>query len=105
MDKVDETLSQVALDSSGRDKLICVHGNRFVLFCVFSRMREESLRDDAEITPHLQQAERLTRSLAALLISQVNEAFPDAYPGNIFKNQDRQVDLLTSIANKKLKIL
>lgn len=45
MTAVDSKLADEAEALEGRERLIAVHGNRFILFCVFSRIDLDTLRD------------------------------------------------------------
>jgi hypothetical protein len=81
----------------GRDRLIPVHGNRFVLHCVFNSIDLSNIEDTSTFeTKHDECAER-TREALDILIEEIGKTFPDAYPGNIFKNQERQRELRDSI--------
>jgi len=95
MTAVDAKLAERAEDLEGRERLIAVHGNRFILFCVLSEVALEKLKDPAsDLNPVRAKCEQLALDTLKALIPAINKKFPDAYPGNIFKNQDRQAELL-----------
>lgn len=99
MTAVDAMLADEADDLEGRERLIAVHGNRFILFCVFSQIDLESLRDpNCDLKPVRTSCEAMALNVLNAVIPAINDKFPDAYPGNIFKNQDRQAELLTAIS-------
>jgi hypothetical protein len=94
---VDSVLDDASNKMEGRDRLIPVHGNRFVLHCVFNSIDLSNIEDTSTFeTKHDECAER-TREALDILIEEIGKTFPDAYPGNIFKNQERQRELRDSI--------
>jgi hypothetical protein len=79
--------------------LIAVHGNRFILFRVLSQVNLGNLKDaNCDLKPVTLKCEQLALGTLKAIIPAINKKFPDAYPGNIFKNQDRQAELLTEIS-------
>jgi hypothetical protein len=99
MNAVDAQLTLEADGLEGRERLIAVHGNRFILFCVFSQIDLEALKDSsADLNPIKMKCEQLTLDILNEVVPAINQKFPDAYPGNIFKNQDRQAELLAAIS-------
>ena len=100
MAAVDGKLVDEANELEGRERLIAVHGNRFILFRVFSLIDLETLRDSSfDLTSMKLKCEEMAVEVLNAVIPAINEKFPDAYPGNIFKNQDRQAELLTTISS------
>ena len=97
MNTVDDTLATEGADLSGREQLTSVHGNRFVLFYVFRRIGVARLNSDEEVSLLTGEAEILTRDCLKQLNGLISQRFPDAYPGNIFKNQERQNELLEAL--------
>jgi hypothetical protein len=99
MAAVDAKLAELANGLEGRERLIAVHGNRFILFTVFSQIDLDELKvPDISLDQRKAQCEQLALDSLHEIIPVINEKFPDAYPGNIFKNQDRQAELLTAIS-------
>ncbi len=83
---------------TGRERLIVIHGNRFVLFRVFSQIDLNELNDVLVYLETIKaQSEKLANECLNSIIPQINSLYPDSYPGNIFKNQDRQTQLLKSL--------
>ena len=87
---VDDELAKAAGSLTGRDRLVAIHGNRFLLFYVFEKMKGTQSVTDAVIKGWISSA-------LPKLITEVNSRFADAYPGNVFKNQDKQTELLSAI--------
>jgi hypothetical protein len=99
MTAVDARLAGQADELEGRERLIAVHGNRFILFCALSQVNLEVLKDpNCDLKPVKSKCEQLALGILKAIIPAINKKFPDAYPGNIFKNQDRQAELLTAIS-------
>ena len=92
---VDDTLTGLSLDLSGRERLISVHSNRFLLYYVFEKMGLRLASVQVPLDQLKTEATELTMGSLAVLAKTISEKFPDAYPGNIFKNQPRQVELLS----------
>lgn len=98
MNAVDARLAARAGTLSGREKLIAVHANRFILFWVFNHIDLTALKNPGiELATVKSQCEELAMKCLDALTVAVAKTLPDAYPGNIFKNQDRQADLLKVI--------
>lgn len=98
MNAVDDFLTAQAAQMVGRERLIAIHGNRFVLFRVFSQIDLAPLKhQDVDLDAIKAQCEKLAQICLASMIPQINKLFPDSYPGNLFKNQDRQAQLLKVI--------
>lgn len=82
---------------SGRDELITVHGNRFITHVMFSHNSPYFLNFDAMgEKDHIQFKEQLS-SVTDNVVSYLNANYVDAYPGNFFKNTDKQLALKKSL--------
>lgn len=98
MRTVDEFLDAEAENLTGRERLTAVHGNRFVLFNVFEAFNLESLRkSDFYDEATGKRCREIASDCLHKIIPVVNTSYPDSYPGNIFKNQDRQFEILQAI--------
>jgi len=98
MNSVDDQLSILANDLAGRERLVAVHGNRFILFSVFSKIDLKPLDGYVSNFSELStNSQKYAQETLAALIPAINSLYPDSYPGNIFKNQDRQAQLLKTI--------
>ncbi|WP_370691314.1 hypothetical protein [Bradyrhizobium sp.] len=97
---VDGKLAGEADELEGRERLIAVHGNRFILFRVFCLIDLEALKDsNFDLGSMKITCEKMAVEILNAIIPAINEKFPDAYPGNVFKNQDRQAELLAAISS------
>jgi hypothetical protein len=84
MRRVDKQLDVLKERYSGRERLIAVHGNRFILHKVFSGLPRSILNDPGSTLP-----ERLDANVEGVLRSTIDfieSEFVGSYPGNIFKN-------------------
>lgn len=100
MNAVDKYLEKLAEGLVGRERLIAIHGNRFILFYVFEAIDLKELRKGSvDLEGVIDSCKKRTLSCLGLMTPKINELFPDAYPGNIFKNQDRQSELLAEMPN------
>ncbi len=94
MNAVDDELTVAAGELNGRERLTAVHANRFILHRVFKKVIVTGDDRGDQLDAKLNEA----RKIAAETLGHLNEAIatnlPDAYPGNIFKNQERQAELL-----------
>jgi hypothetical protein len=85
---IEETLKREHISRiDGREKMIAVHGNRFVAHQIFQRVE---LRTTSEVNCDLeglrQQAKKLVPTLIGAVGDAVAEVFPTAYPQSLFKN-------------------
>lgn len=95
---VDDFLAARAGQLTGRERLIAIHGNRFILYKVFSQVDLQSLKQQGfDLETVRKQCEKLASECLSSIIPQINSLYPDSYPGNLFKNQDRQTQLLKAI--------
>jgi hypothetical protein len=93
---VDAELENIAKELEGRERLVAVHANRFILFQVFEKINEDLRGGD--ISDNLLSAVRgFVRFNLENLHRLVEEKFPDGYPGNIFKNTERQNELMAAL--------
>jgi hypothetical protein len=98
MNSVDEVLAARATELTGREKLIAVHANQFILFWVFNRIDLSALMvADVALEAVKVECEGLALKCLDPVIRAIGKTLTDAYPGNIFKNQDRQAELLKAI--------
>ena len=88
MREVEAELRLQQEEHSGKEQLIAIHGNRFVLNMVANRLKQDS------ITPsEKEEVRRLTREALSSTIDQVAIWFSAAYPANLFKNVSKCRDL------------
>lgn len=73
---------------TGRERLVAVHGNRFIAHCVLQKLKSH---DDFEKKTIFEQGlydetKSLVDSAIAPITEKMNKLYADSYPANIFKN-------------------
>ena len=73
---------------TGRERLVAVHGNRFIAYCVLQQLKKE---DDfsASVVPSDELQRRTLSTIEQLIVAvttAMNDLYSDSYPANIFKN-------------------
>jgi hypothetical protein len=97
MRHVDGTLSDESKSLEGRERLVSIHANRFILFTVFQEIGFNQETTEFVTSEKLQEVKDITRRNLAVIVPLVNELFPEAYPGNVFKNRERQAEILEQL--------
>ena len=80
---IDSTLQAFGDNATGRVRLVCIHGNRFIAWLVFRTLssRHSTLADSLSA-----EAGELTRDLAPQVAAVVDVEFSASYPASVFKN-------------------
>lgn len=95
---VESELKRLQLELEGRNKLIAIHGNRFVLHQVFRSLPIEKFDEkDLELREIKISAGLVTKTALSNLIKIVNYGFSNSYPANLFKNKSKCVDVLRDL--------
>jgi hypothetical protein len=96
---VESELKKEQSERSGKEQLIAIHGNRFVLHLVFQNLHTplSKLAKIAEIEENVREA---TRQALLARIENVQGYFPSAYPANLFKNASKCSELAKRIQSK-----
>lgn len=94
MNAVDDTLVAEGKSLVGRERLTSVHANRFILFVVFDMIGSARLQSDEKIEDVIDAAVKFVPDVLMVLNAEISALYPEAYPGNIFKNNERQAELL-----------
>ncbi len=99
---VDKELTNASAAMSGKERLIAIHGNRFILHCIFktldlSKMPEVAMFDPQLETVLIQETKTILEQTRHFIL----EKYPESYPGNLFKNQDRQIEIMQSFKNEE----
>lgn len=89
---VDNALEARAKNLEGRERLVAVHANRFILFKVFEELKGSFGVGEFNEALLASVPEIVDRKFS-LLYGLVEEKFSDGYPGNLFKNSERQSEL------------
>jgi hypothetical protein len=94
--RVDQILDEIEGDAGGVESGVAVHGRRIIAHVVMRRLGDAFLADpDSALGPVLNTLGATVPSDVAKLVEQFPE---NSYPGNVFKNQARCVDLLVAAA-------
>lgn len=83
---VDEELAKATKKRSGRENLICVHGNRFIEWAVLNALASQTGHSVATAN---EKASALVDAIVERLIQAVMLKYPDAYPASLFKNMSK----------------
>lgn len=94
--KVESQLKIIQSEYTGRERLIAVHGNRFILYLIFNAIRKANIQDlDAKIAFVEQEIE----NIFIKVVKAKNEYFESSYPANLFKNRTKCTELARHILN------
>ncbi|WP_426337847.1 AIPR family protein [Pseudoduganella sp. S-14] len=91
---VDDALQNSTKQKSGRDRLICVHGNRFIQWAAIRALNMSMSTPFAEVE---QKIKDTTTSTVDKVIAGVKTHFADSYPSSLFKNLSKCRDLAKKI--------
>jgi hypothetical protein len=80
---VDVSLQAEAKKHSGRDALVCVHGNRFIQWAALRSLGMSPSDSFASFEPKVQGTVQQT---VARVVSVVKSNYADSYPASLFKN-------------------
>lgn len=81
---------------TGKEQLIAIHGNRFVLHLVFQKLVVEP-SEQTEAALDAVEVASLTHGMLDATVENVLQFYPTAYPANLFKNASRCRDLSKKI--------
>lgn len=85
--EVEQALKKEQANRQGRDRMIMVHGNRFVLYHVYRLLDLANFDDPAfDISAIIASVPSLTTKCADAVINQMQAMFPTAYTNSLFKN-------------------
>lgn len=89
---VDLALDKIEAEKTGVIAGVAVHGRRMIAHILLRRLGDKFLADpNTDIGPVLAELDELVDAA----LNQLVEKFPDnAYPGNVFKNQGRCIELI-----------
>ena len=92
---VDSALQVAARGLSGRDNLICVHGNRFVQWASMQRIKAAN-----SVLSNLDQKHVATvvADIVQATVNAYKTQYPDSYPASLFKNLKKCQFLAAAIA-------
>lgn len=93
---VDAALKEQQAVLRGRERLISVHGNRFILHLVFAVL-EQPFDPGTGLEGMLTKVPVLVEDLLRKTIATTERQFSTAYPANLFKNASKCKELATAI--------
>ena len=87
--------------TGNRERLVCIHGNRFILHSVLRRLKkadefEQSILDREYISTNITS---LIDSLLPEITAVINDLYADSYPANIFKNVSKCKEIDANVEN------
>jgi len=91
--RVDSELERYTQTKEKKEKLIAVHGNRFIAFCVFEWLRKSGSFGEAESVVPRDIVESATLRITTDVSAYIMREYAEAYPGNFFKNQEKQAEV------------
>lgn len=95
---VDSILKDEQRKREGKERLITVHGNRFILHVVFRRVETSDFDDPAlEFDKVKQSVSLLTPAVLTQVTKIALTHFPTAYPSNLFKNASKCKELAMKV--------
>lgn len=102
---VEKALQLQREQLSGRERLVTVHGNRFIAYCVLQSFRKDE-NFFKSILPHESLQKRVHPLVSKLIISitkAMNALYIESYPANIFKNMNKCKEICKIIRNETLE--
>ncbi|MDY5463720.1 AIPR family protein [Hornefia butyriciproducens] len=96
---VDKELRKRKQELSGKERLVTIHGNRFIAYCVLQQLKKDvNFSDKPLYGEQLQnRTYKLVDSLIKPITDSIKEIFPDSYPANIFKNITKCKDIYEKV--------
>jgi hypothetical protein len=86
MREVDAVLKQEQSQTDGKNRLIAIHGNRFVLYLVFRRFGAILLDENkVDVTAEICALSRAATNILAKVIDATISLYPNAYPSNCLR--------------------
>lgn len=97
--QVEKNLLKKKEQLTGRERLVAVHGNRFLSYCILQSMKtapefEKSILDIAQIS---QEVESHMDTYFPKAVACINTLYPESYPANIFKNTTKCKAILEQV--------
>ena len=88
---VDHCIKQNECSSSGRKRLVLVHGNRFLLYLILEKIKVIDGFDTQYLTKDnvSNMVNTMFQEYWDKVFNAMEEKFPEAYPAHIFKNVGR----------------
>lgn len=89
--QIEKALATRIETTAGRDRLVLIHGNRFLAHCILQKMKknplfEKSVLSQSDIVTNV---DTLLQHYYPHSLTAINELYPDSYPANLFKNSSK----------------
>ena len=99
---VDDELRQLQTNREGRDRAICVHGNRLVLHLVFAQLPVAQFDDpDLDFNAVKDRARVLVEPTVKKLIRQTQRLYPQSYVASLFKNASKSREIVQAVLHPR----
>lgn len=98
---VDKALQAKKALLSGKEKLVTIHGNRFIAYCVLQKVKKENSFFEKNIYGEQlwKQINEIVDRLINLIKKSIDELYPESYPANVFKNVTKCKAIFERIKN------
>ncbi|CAJ1891304.1 AIPR family protein [Aeromonas hydrophila] len=96
---IDNEVQKEVIKYSGREALICTHGNRFIQWASMNTLRVDLKTSLAEVEEKIAP---VVSEIIKEVISQVKENYQDSYPASIFKNLAKCKVIAENITSKRM---
>lgn len=99
---VDVALKTAQADTEGKERLVAIHGNRFILHLVFKAAPSELLGNTkTKLDTFLASVPDVTDRIRKKVLDATMALYPTAYPSNLFKNVTKCRELAKAIDKQK----
>ena len=97
---VDNKLSHEEKQRHGRERLIAVHSNRFILHIVYKSLPSSFFSSSSDLTPlQSREIEEYTSNFLENVVTEINNLYPNSYPANIFRNLAKCQEIIDRVLN------
>lgn len=91
---IEDELKDIGRNEEGSNKLLAVHGNRFITHLVFGRLQQKLDDQEVRVSDEFKgQAKKQTRQTYKELAEIVDDSYPDSYLASLFKNGTKCQDI------------
>lgn len=98
---IEDELKDIGRNEEGRNKLLAVHGNRFITHLVFGRLQQDLDDQEVRVSDKFKgRAKEQTRQTYKELAEIVNDSYPDSYLASLFKNGTKCQDIKEKYLNE-----
>lgn len=99
--EIESILSDLKDQGEGKERLVAVHGNRFITHLIFKEFDEAFFEMfDINNSVSVSKLKIRVKESYNYTCDLINQLYPDSYVANIFKNQTKCAEIRTKIAEK-----